>query len=105
MLGASNLIPVWAIGIAHVSLGEPLTVQTIIGALSILFGTELVRRKPLWAACSAKRRVLHLRVAVPSLHVSRFAPRRGDTINRLPYSRLTPWMTSGPTIEVCIACR
>jgi len=43
VLGAyHNLIPVWTIGIAHLSLGEPLTVQTIFGARSLLLGTELV---------------------------------------------------------------
>jgi drug/metabolite transporter (DMT)-like permease len=41
-----NLIPVCTIGIAHLSLGEPVTMQTVIGALAVLVGTELVRRKP-----------------------------------------------------------
>jgi drug/metabolite transporter (DMT)-like permease len=48
-----NFIPICTIGIAHVSLGEPLTAQTLIGALSVLLGTELVRRKPMWVAPSA----------------------------------------------------
>ncbi|HKY73301.1 MAG TPA: DMT family transporter [Nitrospira sp.] len=45
-----NFIPICTIGIAHVSLGEPLTTQTLIGALAVLVGTEFVRRKPLWVA-------------------------------------------------------
>lgn len=72
-----NLIPVCTIGIAHVSLGEPLTVQTIIGALSVLLGTELVRRKPLWAACPAQQRFLRLTVAVPSFTRNPFRPSKG----------------------------
>jgi drug/metabolite transporter (DMT)-like permease len=43
-----NFIPVCTIGIAHWSLGEPLTGQTLIGTLAVLLGTELVRRKPTW---------------------------------------------------------
>ena len=45
-----NLIPICTIAIAHWSLGEPLTGQTIIGALAVLVGTEFVRRKPPWAS-------------------------------------------------------
>jgi drug/metabolite transporter (DMT)-like permease len=41
-----NLIPVCTIAIAHWSLGEPLTGPTVMGALAVLLGTELVRRKP-----------------------------------------------------------
>jgi drug/metabolite transporter (DMT)-like permease len=41
-----NLIPICTIAIAHWSLGEPLTGPTVIGALAVLVGTELVRRKP-----------------------------------------------------------
>ncbi|HSF69573.1 MAG TPA: DMT family transporter [Nitrospira sp.] len=48
-----NFIPICTIGIAHVSLGEPLTTQTLLGALAVLVGTELVRRKPMWVAFSA----------------------------------------------------
>jgi drug/metabolite transporter (DMT)-like permease len=48
-----NFIPVCTIGVAHVSLGEPLTTQTLIGALAVLVGTELVRRKPIWNASLA----------------------------------------------------
>jgi drug/metabolite transporter (DMT)-like permease len=44
-----NFIPICTIGIAHLSLDEPLTAQTTIGALAVLVGTELVRRKPVWA--------------------------------------------------------
>lgn len=55
-----NLIPICTIAIAHLSLGEPLTVQTMIGALAVLFGTELVRRKPALSACCADKRSLDL---------------------------------------------
>jgi drug/metabolite transporter (DMT)-like permease len=48
-----NFIPICTIGIAHLSLGEPLTAQTTIGALAVLLGTELVRRKPAWAVPTA----------------------------------------------------
>jgi drug/metabolite transporter (DMT)-like permease len=41
-----NLVPVCTIGIAHVSLGEPLLPHTVLGALAVLAGTELVRRAP-----------------------------------------------------------
>ena len=41
-----NFIPICTIGIAHLSLGEPLTGQTLAGASAVLLGTELVRRKP-----------------------------------------------------------
>ncbi|HKR79344.1 MAG TPA: DMT family transporter [Nitrospira sp.] len=41
-----NFIPICTIGIAHLSLGEPLTGQTLVGASAVLLGTELVRRKP-----------------------------------------------------------
>ena len=44
-----NFIPICTIGIAHVSLGEPLTSRTMLGALAVLVGTELVRRKPRFA--------------------------------------------------------
>ena len=39
-----NLIPVCTIVTAHLALGEPLTPHTIIGALTVMLGTELVRR-------------------------------------------------------------
>lgn len=45
-----NLIPICTITIAHLSLGEPVTVQTMFGALAVLLGTELVRRKPAWTS-------------------------------------------------------
>jgi drug/metabolite transporter (DMT)-like permease len=41
-----NLIPICTIAIAHLSLDEPVTAQTIIGASAVLLGTELLRRKP-----------------------------------------------------------
>ena len=41
-----NFVPICTIAIAHVSLGEPLTGQTLAGASAVLLGTELVRRKP-----------------------------------------------------------
>jgi drug/metabolite transporter (DMT)-like permease len=41
-----NFIPICTIGIAHLSLGEPLTGQTLAGAAAVLLGTELVRRRP-----------------------------------------------------------
>jgi drug/metabolite transporter (DMT)-like permease len=43
-----NFIPICTIGIAHVSLGEPLTSHTVAGAFAVLLGSELVRRKPAW---------------------------------------------------------
>ena len=39
-----NLIPISTIILAHVSLDEPLTTQTMIGACAVMIGTELVRR-------------------------------------------------------------
>jgi drug/metabolite transporter (DMT)-like permease len=45
-----NLIPICTIAIAHWYLGEPLTGPTLIGALAVLLGTELVRRKPPWTS-------------------------------------------------------
>jgi hypothetical protein len=56
---------------------ERTAVATIIGALSVLLGTELVRRKPLWAACSAQARVLRPAVAAPSLTRNPFRPSKG----------------------------
>ena len=44
-----NFIPICTIGIAHFSLGEPLTGQTLAGAFAVLLGTELVRRNRVWA--------------------------------------------------------
>jgi drug/metabolite transporter (DMT)-like permease len=81
-----NFIPICTIGIAHVSLGEPLTVQTIIGAISVLIGTELVRRKPLSAALPAQPRVLRLAVAAAGMQcMSRELGRaEGDTIHFRP---------------------
>ncbi|HLZ34584.1 MAG TPA: DMT family transporter [Nitrospira sp.] len=42
-----NLIPISTIGIAHLSLDEPLTLQTVVGAAAVMLGTEIVRRGPL----------------------------------------------------------
>jgi drug/metabolite transporter (DMT)-like permease len=50
-----NFIPICTIGMAHLSLGEPLTGQTLAGALAVLFGTALVRRKPKPAVLSAHK--------------------------------------------------
>jgi len=45
MVGAyHNLIPICTIGIAHFSLDEPLPLSTILGAIAVLLGSELVRR-------------------------------------------------------------
>jgi drug/metabolite transporter (DMT)-like permease len=41
-----NLIPISTIVLAHFSLAEPLTTQTMIGAVAVMLGTELVRRAP-----------------------------------------------------------
>ena len=53
-----NLIPICTIAIAHWYLDEPLTGPTVIGALAVLLGTELVRRKPpltsMWPAVFKK---------------------------------------------------
>lgn len=46
MAAYHNFVPICTIGIAHLSLGEPLTGQTLAGASAVLLGTELVRRKP-----------------------------------------------------------
>lgn len=55
-----NFIPICTIAIAHLSLAEPLTPQTMIGALAVLLGTELVRRKPIWAVVPTGKRLLAL---------------------------------------------
>jgi drug/metabolite transporter (DMT)-like permease len=55
-----NFIPICTIAVAHLSLGEPLTPQTILGALTVLIGTELVRRKPGWAGASVHNRLFIL---------------------------------------------
>jgi drug/metabolite transporter (DMT)-like permease len=57
-----NLIPICTIAIAHLSLGEPVTAQTMIGTLAVLLGTELVRRKPAWTAFSAHKQRLDLAI-------------------------------------------
>jgi hypothetical protein len=58
-----NLIPICTIAIAHLSLGEPVAAQTMIGALAVLLGTELVRRKPTRNARSPYRRFLDFATA------------------------------------------
>ena len=61
-----NFIPICTIAIAHLSLGEPLAAHTMIGALAVLLGSELVRRKPMWP----EKRLLRLRVAAARLSAS-----------------------------------
>ncbi len=53
--GEAVFIPICTIGIAHLSLGEPLTGQTLVGASAVLLGTELVRRKPALAHQPARQ--------------------------------------------------
>ena len=64
-----NFIPICTIVIAHVSLGEPLTVQTMIGALAVLLGTELVRRKPRGTLAAALTRSSGL-AAAKTMHLA-----------------------------------
>jgi drug/metabolite transporter (DMT)-like permease len=49
-----NFIPLCTITIAHLTLGEPLTTATVTGALTVMLGTELVRRSPCLPASSAR---------------------------------------------------
>jgi drug/metabolite transporter (DMT)-like permease len=58
-----NFVPICTICVAYLSLGEPVTAQTITGALAVLIGTELVRRKPVWDAGSVQKRFWSLAVA------------------------------------------
>jgi drug/metabolite transporter (DMT)-like permease len=53
-----NFIPISTIVLAHLSLGEPLTLQTIIGAAGVMFGSELVRRAPLYTSAAGLLRLL-----------------------------------------------
>jgi drug/metabolite transporter (DMT)-like permease len=53
-----NFIPISTIILAHLSLGEPLTLQTIIGAAAVMLGSELVRRAPLHASGTGLLRLL-----------------------------------------------
>lgn len=55
-----NFIPICTIAIAHLSLGEPVTPQTMIGAMAVLMGTELVRRNPVLNAGAVQKRFLGL---------------------------------------------
>ena len=41
-----NLIPICTIGLAYLWLSESVTVYTLVGALAVVGGTELVRRAP-----------------------------------------------------------
>lgn len=68
-----NLIPICTIVIAHLSLGEPVNAQTVTGALAVLLGTELVRRKPAWPV---HKRRLELATAVARRSTSRGMLRR-----------------------------
>jgi drug/metabolite transporter (DMT)-like permease len=43
-----NLIPIGTIGLAALWLNETVTVSTLMGALAVVGGTELVRRAPVW---------------------------------------------------------
>ena len=45
-----NLIPICTIGLAYLLLNEPVTMFTILGAATVVAGTELVRRAPLVTA-------------------------------------------------------
>jgi hypothetical protein len=58
-----RLIPICDIAIAHLSLGEPVTAQAMTGALAVLVGTELVRRKLGWSALSAHKTFVGLALA------------------------------------------
>lgn len=59
-----NLIPICTIGIAHLSLDEPLMPQTVIGAVAVMLGTELVRRAPFLTMCPASWTVSRTRTAL-----------------------------------------
>lgn len=61
-----NFIPICTIAIAHLSLGEPVTAQTMVGALGVLLGSELVRRKPPWPG----KRFFQVRVATARVSTS-----------------------------------
>lgn len=53
-----NFIPISTIILAHLSLGEPLALQTIIGAAAVMLGSELVRRAPLYTSGAGLLRLL-----------------------------------------------
>ena len=53
-----NFIPISTIVLAHLSLGEPLTLQTIIGAAAVMLGSELVRRASLYTSGAGLLRLL-----------------------------------------------
>lgn len=47
MVGAyHNLIPICTIGLAYLVLSESVTIYTLLGAIAVIAGTELVRRAP-----------------------------------------------------------
>ena len=52
-----HLVPVWAIALAYLFLGEPIEMRTIIGAAIILAGTECVRRGTYSEQCLTPRYV------------------------------------------------
>ena len=63
-----NLIPICTIGLAYLLLNESVTIFTILGAATVVAGTELVRRAPLVTA--AERSVsdpLHPTVLSPGI--------------------------------------
>ena len=41
-----NLIPICTIGLAYLWVNEPVNVSTVLGALAVVAGTELIRRAP-----------------------------------------------------------
>lgn len=59
-----NLIPICTICIAHLSLDEPLMPQTVIGAVAVMLGTELVRRAPFLTMSPASWTVIRARTAL-----------------------------------------
>jgi drug/metabolite transporter (DMT)-like permease len=70
-----NLIPICTIVIAHLSLDEPVNAQTMTGALAVLLGTELVRRKPAWPT---HKHCLDLAIAVVGRSHTRGALGKND---------------------------
>ena len=52
-----HLVPVWAIALAYLFLGEPIEMHTMVGAAIILAGTECVRRGTRSEQCLTPRYV------------------------------------------------
>ena len=52
-----HLVPVWAIALAYMFLGEPIEPHTLVGAAIILLGTECVRRGTRSEQCLTPRYV------------------------------------------------